>query len=75
MVCSMDKEYQSRNLAGKPLAGFRATPSRRMPVLYDMMVHAIRITPPIASISDVKKTMAWGESGFPVTFPGLPRTR
>ena len=32
----------ARNLAGKPLAGFRATPSRRIPVLYGMVVYAIR---------------------------------
>ena len=31
-----------RSLAGKPLAGFRATPSRRIPVLYGMVVYAIR---------------------------------
>ena len=31
-----------RSLAGKPLAGFRATPSRRIPVLYGMVVYVIR---------------------------------
>ena len=32
----------SRGLAGKPLAGFRATPSRRIPVLCGMIVYVIR---------------------------------
>ena len=31
-----------RSLAGKPLAGFRATPSRRIPVLLGMIVYVIR---------------------------------
>ncbi len=31
-------ERQPRGLAGKPLAGFRATPSRRIPVLYGPVV-------------------------------------
>jgi transcriptional regulator with XRE-family HTH domain len=31
-----------RSLAGKPLAGFRSTPGRRIPVLYGMVVYAIR---------------------------------
>ena len=31
-----------RSLAGKPLAGFRATPSRRITVLYGMIVYVIR---------------------------------
>ena len=30
-----------RSLAGKPLAGFYATPSRRIPVLYRVVVHII----------------------------------
>ena len=37
----------TRSLAGKPLAGFRATPSRRNPVLYGMVVYAIRFTHPL----------------------------
>ena len=31
-----------RSLAGKPLAGFRATPSRRITVLYGIIVYVIR---------------------------------
>ena len=31
-----------RSLAGKPLAGFRATLSKRIPVLYGMVVSVIR---------------------------------
>ena len=33
-----------RSLAGKPLAWFRATPTRRIAVLYDMLVYVIRCT-------------------------------
>ena len=36
------RDLQPRSLAGKPLARFRATPSRRIPVLYGMVVYAIR---------------------------------
>ena len=36
-----------RSLAGKPLAGFRATPSRGNPVLYGMVVYAIRFKNPL----------------------------
>ena len=32
----------SRSLAGKPLAGFCATQSRRIQVLYGIIVHVIR---------------------------------
>ena len=32
----------ARGLAGKPLAGFCTTPSRRITVVYGVMVHAIR---------------------------------
>ncbi len=39
---NVDDLDATRSLAGKPLAGFRATPSRRIPVLYGMVVHAIR---------------------------------
>ena len=35
-------ERVSRGLAGKPLSGFRATPSRRIPVLCGMIVYVIR---------------------------------
>ena len=31
-----------RGLAGKPLSGFRATPSRRIPVLCGIIVYVIR---------------------------------
>ena len=63
--------WYARSLAGKPLAGFRATPSRRIPVLNGMVVYAIRFKSPLfTSTIDVKKTTAWGESGFPATFLG-----
>ena len=32
----------ARGLAGKPLAGFRATPSRRIPVLCGMIAYVMR---------------------------------
>ena len=38
----LGERTQARGLAGKPLAGFRATPGRRIPVLYGMVVYAIR---------------------------------
>ena len=37
----------ARSLAGKPLAWFRATPTRRIPVLHDMLVYVIRFTNPL----------------------------
>ncbi len=36
-----------RGLAGKPLAGFRATPDRRIIVLYGMIVSVIRFKNPL----------------------------
>ena len=38
---------EPRSLAGKPLAGFRATPSRLITVLYGMTVYVIRINNPL----------------------------
>ena len=61
----------TRSLAGKPLAGFRATPSRRIPVLYGMVVYVIRFNNQLLHRQPtVKKTTAWGESGFPSEFLG-----
>ncbi len=37
----------TRSLAGKPLAGFRATPSRRITVLYGMVMYIIRVKNPL----------------------------
>ena len=37
----------SRSLAGKPLAGFRATPDRRIIVLCGMIVSVIRLKNPL----------------------------
>ena len=42
LLC-IQKLISPRSLAGKPLAGFRATPSRRIPVLYGIVVYAIRL--------------------------------
>ena len=41
------RDLQPRSLAGKPLAGFRATPSRRNPVLYGMVVYAMSFKNPL----------------------------
>ena len=38
---------EARGLAGKPLAGFRATPDRRIIVLCGMIVSVIRFTNPL----------------------------
>ena len=39
---SLTRRCNTRSLAGKPLAGFRTTPSRRITVVYGMIVYAIR---------------------------------
>ena len=45
----------SRSLAGKPLAGFRATPDRRIIVLCGMIVSVIRFkNPPLHRQSSLK---------------------
>ena len=58
-----------RSLAGKPLAGFRATPSRRITVLYGIIVYVIRCKNPLLHrLSMLRKMTAWMESGFPSEF-------
>ena len=47
LISIRNRVMHPRSLAGKPLAGFRATPSRRNPVLYGMVVYAIRFTHPL----------------------------
>ena len=42
MIIVYDISRFTRSLAGKPLAGFCATRSRRIQVLYGMVVHVIR---------------------------------
>ena len=60
-----------RSLAGKPLAGFRATPDRRIIVLCGMIVSVIWFKNPLLQRQVVaKKTTTWGESGFPSEFLG-----
>ena len=39
-----------RSLAGKPLAGFRATPDRRIIVLYGMTIYVIRVNDPLVHL-------------------------
>ena len=42
----MDASLPPRGLAGKPLAGFCTTPSRRITVVYGVIVYAIRFKTP-----------------------------
>ena len=57
------------SLAGKPLAGFRATPSRRIPVLYGMIVPVIRFKNPLLHRqSSLRKRRLWGNLGFRPSF-------
>ena len=55
---------RARSLAGKPLIGFRAGTSRRITVLYGMVVYEIRFNYPLLHRYSTLKTTAWGESGF-----------
>ena len=52
----------ARSLAGKPLAGFRATPSRRNPVLYGMVVYAIRFKNPLLHRQSTLRKRRLGEN-------------
>ena len=58
-----------RSLAGKPLAGFRATPRQTYSSLKrrGSVCNTLQ-DPTVTSTIDVKKTTAWGESGFPARF-------
>ena len=51
-----------RSLAGKPLAGFRATPSRRNPVLYGMVVYAMRFKNPLLHRQSTLRKRRLGEN-------------
>ena len=59
------------------MAGFCTTePSRRITVVYGVIVHAIRFKNPlITSVIDVKKITGCGESGFPARFLADPTTK
>ena len=58
-----------RSLAGKPLAGFRATPSRRIPVLYGMVVYAIRFNNQLLHRQPTLRKRRLGENrGFRPSF-------
>ena len=52
----------ARSLAGKPLAGFRATPSRRNPVLYGMVVYGIRFKNPLLHRQSTLRKRRLGEN-------------
>ena len=59
----------ARSLAGKPLAGFRATPSRRIPVLYGMVVYAIRFNNQLLHRQPTLRKRRLGENwGFRPSF-------
>ena len=45
--CERTQELSARSLAGKPFAWFRATPTRRIAVLHDILVYVIRFTNPL----------------------------
>ena len=45
-VPNFESEVGARGLAGKPLAGFRTMPSRRITVVYGVIVYAIRFKTP-----------------------------
>ena len=51
-----------RSLAGKPLAGFRATPSRRITVLYGMVVYVLRFTTPLLHRQSTLRKRRLGEN-------------
>ena len=54
-----------RSLAGKPLAGFRATPDRRIIVLCDMIVSVIRFKHPLLHRQSSLRKRRLGENrGF-----------
>ena len=58
-----------RSLAGKPLAEFRATPSRRIPVLYGMVVYAIRFNNQLLHRQPTLRKRRLGENrGFRPSF-------
>ena len=58
-----------RSLAGKPLAGFRATPSRRIPVLYGMVVYVIRFNNQLVHRQPTLRKRRLGENrGFRPSF-------
>ena len=44
---SLNRRCNTRNLAGKPLAGFHVTTSRRITVLYGIMIYGIRSKNPL----------------------------
>ena len=61
--------WMPRSLAGKPLAGFRATPIRRIPVLYGMVVHVIRFNNQLLHRQSTLRKRRLGENrGFRPSF-------
>ena len=62
-------DYCPRSLAGKPLAGFRATPIRRIPVLYGMVVYVIRFNNQLLHRQPTLRKRRLGENrGFRPSF-------
>ena len=62
----------ARSLAGKPLAGFRATPIRRSLMWHDSVCNTVQEST-VTSTIVAKKTTTWGESGFSVRVSRPPR--
>ena len=59
----------ARSLAGKPLAGFRATPDRRIIVLWGMIVSVIRFKNPLLHRQSSLRKRRLGENrGFRPSF-------
>ena len=66
---SSGKKEDPRGLAGKPLAGFRATPDRRIIVLCGMTVSVIRFKNPLSHRQSSLKKRRLGENrGFRPSF-------
>ena len=65
----VDLEGEPRSLAGKPLAGFRATPDRRIIVLFGMIVSVIRFKNPLLHRQSSLRKRRLGENrGFRPSF-------
>ena len=66
---SLNRRCNIRSLAGKPLAGFRATPDRRIIVLCGMIVSVIRFKNPLLHRQSSLRKRRLGENrGFRPSF-------
>ena len=68
-TCSGLLPFDTRSLAGKPLAGFRATPDRRIIALFGMIVSVIRFkNPQLHRQSSLRKRRLGENRGFRPSF-------